>query len=210
MQLAWLLEAYNLEINLEKCACCALLEVSTFHIQSQVSTKLSAPRHKWLNNIWRVCLTVCVIVPSLICWITHICSCFPLVKAIIEHEAQHGIPPHRIMLGGFSQVGLYIPRIVLYSTRVIFVTQYINKYPNKPLSLCLLTPFLLRAGLCLCILPWPASISWLASWPSVAGYHFTRLSHRYSHTFIVENLYIVLLPPQTWAAVLLILKYFCM
>lgn len=29
-----------------------------------------------------------------------------LVKAIIEHEAEHGIPPHRIMLGGFSQVGL--------------------------------------------------------------------------------------------------------
>ena len=38
--------------------------------------------------------------------LTHICSCFPLVKAIIEHEAKNGIPPNRIMLGGFSQVGL--------------------------------------------------------------------------------------------------------
>lgn len=28
------------------------------------------------------------------------------VKAIIEHEAKNGIPPHRIILGGFSQVGV--------------------------------------------------------------------------------------------------------
>lgn len=41
-------------------------------------------------------------------WVTHVCPRFPLVNAIIEHEAQHGIPPHRIMLGGFSQVRLYI------------------------------------------------------------------------------------------------------
>ncbi|XP_078480682.1 LOW QUALITY PROTEIN: acyl-protein thioesterase 2-like [Lampetra planeri] len=27
------------------------------------------------------------------------------IKAIIEHEAKNGIPPHRIMLGGFSQGG---------------------------------------------------------------------------------------------------------
>lgn len=27
------------------------------------------------------------------------------IKAIIEHEAEHGIPPHRIILGGFSQGG---------------------------------------------------------------------------------------------------------
>ncbi|XP_031730573.1 acyl-protein thioesterase 2 isoform X1 [Anarrhichthys ocellatus] len=30
------------------------------------------------------------------------------IKAIIEHEVKNGIPPHRIMLGGFSQVGLHI------------------------------------------------------------------------------------------------------
>jgi len=29
--------------------------------------------------------------------------CFP-VKAIIEHEMKNGIPPNRIILGGFSQV----------------------------------------------------------------------------------------------------------
>lgn len=46
---------------------------------------------------------------------THICSCFRLVKAIIEHEAKNGIPPNRIMLGGFSQVGLQYLSIVLYS-----------------------------------------------------------------------------------------------
>lgn len=36
---------------------------------------------------------------------------FYLVKALIEHEAKNGIPPHRIILGGFSQVGQFIPAL---------------------------------------------------------------------------------------------------
>lgn len=31
-------------------------------------------------------------------------ACLLAVKAIIEHEVKNGIPPNRIILGGFSQV----------------------------------------------------------------------------------------------------------
>lgn len=43
-------------------------------------------------------------------------ACFHLVKAIIEHETKNGIPPHRIILGGFSQVGyiLGVPTLYLH------------------------------------------------------------------------------------------------
>lgn len=61
-------------------------------------------RCRWLlERMWRAPLIITVT-----CSLskTHL-FLHPLVKAIIEHEAEHGIPPHRILLGGFSQVGLF-------------------------------------------------------------------------------------------------------
>lgn len=91
------------------------------------------------------------------------------VKAIIEHEAEHGIPPHRIILGGFSQVRISS----CHHLRTVPCTH----------NLTLLSPCL-RVERCLCTPPWPPSINWLVSWLSVAGYHFTRRSHRYGHKLL--------------------------
>lgn len=101
------------------------------------------------------------------------CSCFPPVKAIIEHEIKNGIPPHRIMLGGFSQVGVNV-----LALRFIPWYLWFLKYFTHPLQ----TSLLLRVGRCPCTLPWPTSISWLVSWPSAAGSRFTGPFHWYSHS----------------------------
>lgn len=126
-------------------------------------------------------------VVSLIC-------CFPPVKAIIEHEAKNGIPPHRIILGGFSQVGLHI--LVLYSTRVIFVTQYFKKCKlmqcNKLLFLC---PSSSGWGIVLVYrLDLPASVGWCCG-PQLLA----TTSQQFpigTVTVLLGRSYLVLLPPQ--------------
>ena len=62
----------------------------------------------------------------------------------------------------------------------------ISEWASESLSCA---PPLLRGGLCLCTPPWPASISWLALWPSAAGFHFTNLSLRYGD-ILTERIHI--------------------
>lgn len=108
------------------------------------------------------------------------------VKAIIEHEARNGIPPNRIILGGFSQVVFFCLGATCCELHLHYYIYKIN-IVNASIKGCLLPVLLLRVGPCPCIPPWPASTSWLVLWPSAAGFHFTGVSHRYSHSFTAEE-----------------------
>lgn len=71
----------------------------------------------------------------------------PLVVALIEHEAKHGIPVSRIMLGGFSQV---IPCVLFLKSNIFdAIDEELFVKNDRSLFVC----FRLRVGLCLCIPP---------------------------------------------------------
>lgn len=85
---------------------------------------------KWLlESMWRAPLIVTVTCSlSKTHLFLHI-----LVKAIIEHEAEHGIPPHRIMLGGFSQVGRF-------SFYYLLIFHMISIWTNAQLNISVCLP----------------------------------------------------------------------
>lgn len=86
--------------------------------------------------------------------ITHTPSCFPPVKAIIEHEAKNGIPPNRIMLGGFSQVRLWAFHICSTIHSEILVNVY------NELLLVSLLPSSGRGLVLVYCIDLPASVGW--------------------------------------------------